>query len=394
MTRMGNIGWLMLTILLASLVSGTAGQESAPGEAPAATVPAGAADKAGQQWLVLVVGAPGEEEFGNQFQDWAQRWLAALAEAPDVQLATIGVAVHGPATAGNWEIPAVPGAETGSTDNRNDRQRLQDWLEQIPADAERVWVVLIGHGTADGDAAKFNLAGPDFSAQELNQWLEPLKMPTVIVNCASTSGAFVPQLKAPNRIVVASTKSGAQYNFSRFGDYLSRAIADPQLDLDKDHQTSLLEAFVAASRETQDFYAQEKRLPTELAILDDNGDGLGTPGDWYSGTRTARETQQGQVDGQLAARVILIRRGEEAELSATARTRRDALEQQLDALKARKSALTEEAYLAELEPILVALARLYAAPTEASQETPLPTRPAEADDPDSTATPDDGKGQG
>ena len=42
-----------------------------------------------------------------------------------------------------------------------------------------------------------------------------------------------------------ATRTGSEVQFAHFGEYLAGAIADPAADLDKDGQTSLLEAFIA-----------------------------------------------------------------------------------------------------------------------------------------------------
>ena len=76
---------------------------------------------------------------------------------------------------------------------------------------------------------------------------------------------------------------------------LSEAIADPAADLDKDGQTSLLEAWLAAAQRTADFYKNEERLATEHSLLDDNGDGLGTPPDWFQGVRVVQESSSREV---------------------------------------------------------------------------------------------------
>src|SRR5487761_619077 len=207
--------------------------------------------------VVVVVGAPGDDEYGKQFQQWAERWQTA-AERAGASFQTIGLEEEG----------------TG------DRPRLREKLSGVlQASTEPLWLVLIGHGTFDGQTARFNLRGPDVSAAELAEWLRPIERPLAIVNCASASGPFINALSGKDRVVVTATKSGFEHNFARFGDYLSAAIAGSQADLDKDEQTSLLEAFLLAAARTQEFYAEDARLATEHALLDDNGDGLGTPGD-------------------------------------------------------------------------------------------------------------------
>ena len=174
-----------------------------------------------------------------------------------------------------------------------------------------------------------------------------------------SSGAFITKLKSPNRIVITATRSAAQYNFARFGRYLSEAVADPSIDLDKDQQTSLLEAFVAASARTQEFYIQETRLATELAMIEDNGDGLGTPATWFEGTRVVKRSKKGEPDGFRANQIFLIRGGEEAKLSGDLRKKRDLLEAKLEAIRAKKNSYAEEAYYAAIEPILLDLAEVY-----------------------------------
>jgi hypothetical protein len=245
--------------------------------------------------------------------------------------------------------------------NDGDKEQLQAAIAKLnSATVSEVWLILIGHGTYDGQRAKFNLRGKDVTATELASWLKPLKQRLIIINCASSSSPFINALSAENRVVVTATKDGFQYNFSRFGAYLAKSINDPAIDLDKDGQTSLLEAFCATSQQVGQFYEQENRLATEQALIDDNGDQQGTPADWFEGLRVTKKPTQGIADGLIANQVFLNRRGVEALLTDQQRVRRDELETQLETLRASKSELTEEQYLLSIEPIMIELARLYA----------------------------------
>lgn len=301
-----------------------------------------------RQQLLVVVGAEGTPEYGAMFREWSARWERA-AEQADASFATIG-------------LDAV--AET------TDGDLLQAKLKEAAASAaeEPFWLVLIGHGTFDSRTARFNLRGPDVTAAQLATWTKPIQRPLVVINCASASGPFINALSGPNRVVVTSTKSGFEHNFSRFGDSLSAAISDAAADLDKDEQTSLLEAFLFASAQVAEFYAQESRLATEHALLDDTGDALGTQADWFRGVRAIRTAKDGATpDGLRANQLCLIRSDREKQLSPEVRTRRDALELQIAALRTRKSQLPEDDYYRQLEPLLVDLAKLYAA-AEASND--------------------------
>jgi hypothetical protein len=133
-----------------------------------------------------------------------------------------------------------------------------------------------------------------------------------------------------------------------------------KIDLDKDGQTSLLEAYLAASASVAEFYKQESRLATEHALLDDNGDGLGTPADWFRGYRAVRTAKDGaQPDGLRANQFVLIRHGSEAAMPAAVRERRDKLEREVAALRQIKTTLAEDDYYDRLEPLMAELGRLY-----------------------------------
>ena len=262
--------------------------------------------------------------------------------------------------------------------DKPDREVLANSLGEEPKQsAEAFWLVLIGHGTFDGKTARFNLRGPDVSAGELAEWLKPFERPLAIINCASASGPFINALSGPNRVIVTATKSGFEHNFARFGDYLSQAMADPKADLDKDEQTSLLEAYLLASAGRQEFYARNLDLATEHALLDDNGDALGTPADWFKGVRAVKTAKDGAApDGLLAGQLQLVPSDREQRLPPEARARRDEIERQLAQLREQKAKLTEEDYYSRLEVLLVELARLYE-PFDVPAEKAAPSPQAE-----------------
>ncbi len=293
--------------------------------------------------VLLVLGAPGEQEYRETFDSAAQSWEEAgrLAEA-------------------RWTVLGRDN-NTSETNAPTDLQQLQTLLAAEPEEGNtELWLILLGHGTYDGAEAKFNLRGPDLSAPVLAQWLEPFRRPLVLIVATSASGAFLPKLSAPGRVVLTATRSGDEQNYARLGEFLARAIADPEADLDKDGQTSLLEAFLTAARRVAAFYAGEGRLATEHALLDDNGDGRGTPADWYRALRPSQRPEGNAVaDGVRAHQIHLVRSPEERKLPAETRRRRDELERNIAALRERKSALTEAEYYRRLDNLLTELARLY-----------------------------------
>jgi hypothetical protein len=326
---------LLLAAATVALASAVSAQEAAPEDRTS---------------VLIVAGAPGNEEYGAAFAKWAANWKNACA-AGGARSTTIGL-----------------GAE--ETDSR-ERLRAALSVEPKRGDAE-LWLVLLGHGTSDVSGAKFNVRGDDVSAAELAEWLKRFERPVVVIAAFSASGAFLKPLSAAGRVVITATRSGSEENFARLGEYLSEAIADPAADLDKNGQTSLLEAWLTAGERVAAFYKSEERLSTEHALLDDNGDGLGTPADWFRGVRAVKRAKDGgEPDGRRAHQLHLIRAAEDHALPAAVRAERDALEMEVAKLRDAKATMPEEGYYRELEVLLLKLARLYE-----SHAPPKPSRPA------------------
>jgi hypothetical protein len=293
-----------------------------------------------KQTVIVVVGAEGAEEFREPFRNWAEKWRAA-AELGKAECHFVGLEPESAAS---------------------DRERLKELLiRHSESSHEPLWLVLIGHGTFNGKVARFNLRGTDVSSGELAEMIKGVSRPLAIADCTSCSAPFLAELSGRSRVIVTATRSGHEYNLTRLGEHLSGSINDPAGDLDKDGQTSLLEAFLLASNRVQEFYASESRLATEHALLDDNGDKLGTPPDWFKGTRAVKSAKDGaQPDGRLANTFVLVRSPAEAKLSPEQRARRDELEQQLTALRSRKAKLEEDEYLDLLQPLLLELGEIAA----------------------------------
>lgn len=302
--------------------------------------------RAGQS-VLAVVGAGGEEEFRQQFEAWAADWEKA-AKAGEAEFVSVGLEANG----------------------SNDLARLQEILAATAKDGEPLWLVLLGHGTFDGKDAKFNLRGPDVSVAELGKWLQPFTRSLVIINTASSSAPFLSGLSRSNRVVITATRSGHEQNFARLGKYLSETIGSLEADLDKDGQTSLLEAFVTAAGRAANFYKDEGRLATEHALLDDNGDGLGTQADWFRGVRAVKKPEKGGLDGLRAHQLHLVRNEQERSLPAGVRARRDEIESRISRLRESKTKMEHDEYYRQLEPLLVEMARLYETSEDGTQPQP------------------------
>jgi hypothetical protein len=292
--------------------------------------------------MIVVTGASGEEAYVSSFRNSSERWVKSCQES--------GIFCE-------WIDGSTP-LKSEESNTITDKKRFLDRI--AAAGDSELWVVMIGHGTFDGKIAKFNLRGEDISANELAAALAPGKGPQVIVHCFSCSGAFLPVLSRTGRIVITATKSGAEMNYSRFGDFLSLAILDPAADLDHDNSVSILEAFLMGAKRTEQFYADEKRLATEHPLLDDGGDGKGVAASFFRGIRLIKQAADGaDIDGDLSAMTLLKLSQEDTHLTEEQLKRRNKLELDLRKLRLTKSITTPEEYYNKLASIALELAELY-----------------------------------
>lgn len=318
--------WLAFTAAAAILAAGLENVRAADATAPDKTT------------VIVVVGAAGEPMYGSNFLAWSALWSDA-AKKGGAECTVIG---------------------TGPTNGPADIDVLKQTLAAQPTESvNELWLVLLGHGTYDGRTAKFNMRGPDFTPDDLAGWLKPFKRPLAVIDCSSCSAPFLTKLSAPGRVIITATRSGDERNYARFGQYISEAIADPSADLDKDGQTSLLEAFLMASRQVAEFYKDQGRLMTEHALLDDNGDGKGTPADWFKGIRAVKRASNGaELDGLRAQQVVLVRSAQDQQLAPEVRARRDELVLDVEKLRDQKEKMSEDDYYQKLEPMLAELAKI------------------------------------
>lgn len=293
--------------------------------------------------ILLLIGSGGTEEYKKTFQETAALWIEA-AEKGGAAIQVIGL----PDPTG---VDVPPPTDTAA-----------QFREAIAAETSpELWVVLLGHGTFDGRTAKFNVPGPDFTDTDLAEWIATYKGNLTLINTASASGSAIRQVSQPGRIVITATKNEGEIFFTRFGKFFAEAVhGDPTADLDNDEQISLLESFLFASKKVEQFYKGDERLATEHALLDDNGDGLGSRAEWFEGTTPTRApSDTAEPDGDLANQKVLVKNAFERLLTPEQRTRRDGLERQVVELRRSKTSLEEKAYYQQLETALLELARLY-----------------------------------
>jgi hypothetical protein len=297
------------------------------------------------RYLLVVEGLGGEAYYTERFG----RWVETLTSVGEEEL--------GIAPERIIRLRADAGVNASPNERESRKENVLGAIAEVAAsseDGDLILVVLIGHGTARGERVLFNLPGADLSPQELNTALDALTGRTVVVvNTSPASAPFVESLAGDNRINIAATASAAENQHTRFGGFFVSAFVDATADLNKDRRVSLLEAFQYANRSVSESYREEDTLRSEHAILDDNGDGIGsrTPGmESADGTRAAETYPAEALPG-----VDLETTFGRAQLALQVEATR--LVDEIEALKRRKASLTDEEYAERLEALLLEVAR-------------------------------------
>lgn len=281
--------------------------------------------------LLVIAGLGGEPRFRDMFHEQA----VSLASAAETRLGLASDDVHC--------LTEKPDREPSTIDARSTLENVSAAFDRMKSrlrPGDRVFVLLIGHGSFRSGEARFNLPGPDLTPGELARLLGPFESHDLaVVIASSASGAFAEPLAGPRRVVVTATKSGQERNETVFGQHFVDALTGEGADVDKDGRVSILEAFEYAQREVERFYEGENRLQTEHPRLEDesqlarravlSGPGLGAGGDPDEATDPAL-----------------------APLYADRR----ALEDRIEDLRTRKADLSPDAYQDQLEALLVELA--------------------------------------
>ncbi len=158
-----------------------------------------------EQYISIIQGLDGNDEYGKQFTAQSEKLLAAAASVT-----------------GKDKVKLL----NGDAASRDQVQAHFDALAKLMKPADRLTVFLVGHGSFDGLEYKFNIPGPDLTGEDLATILnaQPAKQ-QIIVNLSSSSGATQTLLKADNRTVITATRNGEERLATRFGTYFANALS-------------------------------------------------------------------------------------------------------------------------------------------------------------------------
>jgi hypothetical protein len=219
-------------------------------------------------------------------------------------------------------------------------------IKQQLKPTDTFFLFFIGHGSGEDRQYKFNISGPDYTADDYNKLVASLNVGRIVIVAATpSSGAALDKFAGKNRVVVTATRSGQEGNDIVFYDYFLEALQSPAADEDKDQKVSVWEAFKYAVAGTERFYKEEGRLATEHPQISDNG---------------TEKTDAKAKEPPLLARStsFVVDRpvvSSDPKLQALLNQRKE-LEQKVESLRINKNSMPAADYDKQLEELLVQLA--------------------------------------
>jgi len=218
--------------------------------------------------------------------------------------------------------------------------------------ADSVVVMLVGHGSYDGEAYKLNLPGPDIDGDEFAKLLSAVPARSqLVVNATSASGAVLEKWAAEGRTLITATRSGFERNATRFARHFAAALAAGSADINKNGAITAQEAFDYASRSVADSFTKDGALATEHPQI------AGGAASRFTVARLASAGPAEPVATNPAVAALVAER--------------EKLDTEIEALRGRRESMASDAYLAELQKLLVQLADVQGK-IDAAQPRPPP----------------------
>ena len=290
------------------------------------------------RWAVIISGASGGEKYAEQMATWRSDLRSAMVDRYQFKPENVRLLVD-------------EAAKSGERATAENVRKLFAEIKKSATKDDVLFIVLLGHGTFDGDVAKFNLVGPDMTAKDWTDMVNGIQGRVALVNTTEASFPFLESLTARGRVVITATDSVAQKYATVFPEYFVKAMKEASTDLDKNGRTSIYEVFTAASAAVKQHYEQRGQLTTERSLIDDNGDGKG------------REATAEGPDGGIARILHLdaedVSETANPELAALIKRRRT-LEAQAEEHKQLKGVMPDAEWNATFEKLMLELAQVSA----------------------------------
>jgi hypothetical protein len=308
----------------------------------------------GQSYALVVAGDGTDANFVENYKDWAVRLHKVLTGDCGIPAANVRVLME------KKELAPQVAADVSTKENVI--KEFDGFAAKVKA-GDQVIVVYIGHGTQQNNVGKLCLPGPDISSDETAELLNKLKTTEVIfINSSPCSDAFLEKCSKPGRVVITATNTNAEGNETYFMEFFLKAYEER--DKAKTPSLSILDAFNSAATNCPKWYLRQywadaehgwrtegkqsralwqkfygkvadkkeappenadaadgepqlgewgpqwegRRMPTEHAQIDDNGDKLGTAAFNNSEFTPVTGSEEG-ADGWYARKIVVGKPG-------------------------------------------------------------------------------------
>lgn len=287
-----------------------------------------------ERHVLLIGGLGGNADYASTFEQYLHDTRRAFIDQFEVSPANITVLAGSEETSEDF----LDGVSTAD----NIRSQFDRLAAQVDS-TDRVFIILFGHGSYDGTEASLNIPRRDLGDSDYARLVSSLTADRIIfVNTAPSSGPFIEALSSPGRIIITATRSGRQRNETIFPRFFIEALSTPAADIDQDNRLSVVEAFRYAAEMTNQWFEENGNVQSEHSLLDDTGDGSGTPiyeladaGDGNLSALTYFDVPE--ASGVAAA-------GTDRDSAAVNQTRKRALEEKIATLKSQKNSMDTSAY--------------------------------------------------
>jgi hypothetical protein len=301
-----------------------------------------------RKYAVIFGGAGADETYRTRFRQWTLKLSEILARdygyPPD----------HITLLLGNGD-PKVP--EIYGPCRRDTILAAMDRLQKQVQPGDQLGFFFIGHGTSDDQDAKFVVAGPDITGADFAARLDGFSnQDLIVVNNTGSGYPFCSSLAAAGRVIVCATRSAAERYDTVFPRFFLEGLENHTADRDKNRRVSMLEAFKYAGQQVNAWYADQDRLPSEHAAIDDNGDGR-FDADPDPAEEEGRLAEIAYLDTITASVAETAVGGPAPEALRRLYAEAQELERSVVLLRNRKSKMDEQNYWQQMEPLLIDLAR-------------------------------------
>jgi hypothetical protein len=269
----------------------------------------------GTKRALILCGLPGDKAHRKPFAETVEKLRQALIEKYGFAGPDVHVQFGGPIAEGDGPVLSGVRGQATREEIESEAAELRKGLR--PEDT--LWVIVMGHSYYDGKHSHFNIPGPDINEQEFGKFFADLPArEQVFFITIPASGFYIKPLSAKGRVVITATEPDLEVNETIYPMSLADVLASPppaaEFDVDRDGNLTLFDLYIAVARNVVDRYVKDEFLPTEHALLDDNGDGRGTEVqiDYLTEAQGGRAKEgalprppKENADGALSARTLL-----------------------------------------------------------------------------------------